>query len=304
MKKINLLISCIIPPLLIPFAGISSCKGDLISVVLNENEVVLSYNQSIQLTATVFNDTDDLGVFWESSSENVTVSKGNVKVVTDDINCVGETVYITATSYADETKSATCKITIDYAREIQELSLSENSIFVDINGGIKTITASLSPKCLEPSLLGVNWTSSKEELVTVDNGKIQVVTTEASDIGALVTITATSKADESFSAECEVTIDYSHEISEIKLDCGTEIEFKLGESQQFRATVEPFEYLPASYQKVEWLSDSELIKIDENGLATVTTTSEEDIGKVITITAKSMVNPNKSVSCHVKLVNK
>lgn len=165
-------------------------------VTLNESTLsLIAGGETFTLVATVVPaDATDKSVTWTSSDEAVaTVSEnGLVSAIAPG------TVTITATSVADNTKTATCIVTVTpgvVAVESVSLNKTELSLIV---GAEETLTATVLPGNADNK--AVTWSSSDTAVATVDaNGKVKAIA-----IGeAVITVTTN---DGGKTAACGVTV--------------------------------------------------------------------------------------------------
>ena len=163
------------------------------SVFLDKTSATLEVGETETLTATVAPaDATNKNVTWESSDEDVaTVEDGVVTAVG-----VGSAT-ITVKSAADETKTATCSVTVN-PTAVSGVSLNKASTNIKI-GKTETLIATVAPA--NATNKNVTWESSNTSIATVSEAG--VVTGVAA--GA-ATITVKSAADNTKTATCEVTI--------------------------------------------------------------------------------------------------
>lgn len=86
--------------------------------------------------------------------------------------------------------------TTDYS-PIDNLSLSEDELSIDVDGDSETLVATVEPDTAKQD---VAWSSSDEEVATVEDGNVTPVGEGEA------TITATSGADDDITATCAVTV--------------------------------------------------------------------------------------------------
>lgn len=161
-----------------------------IRVTLDKTQVAMVHDEEVVLTATVLPaDTTYPEVTWSSSDESIaTVENGRI------IACGAGEVTITASNGACQ---ASCTVTI--SAPVRGLSFKETSISM-FEGGLYRLTPLFNPVFAENQ--EIVWSSSDEEVVTVDGGLVKAL-----KLGNAV-ITATS-VDGSFKAECAVTVQES-----------------------------------------------------------------------------------------------
>ena len=162
-------------------------------VTLDKTSVMMEAGDAETLTATISPaDATNKAVTWESSDEDVaTVVDGVVTAVG-----VGSAT-ITVKSVADDTKTATCAVTVK-PTAVSGVSLNKTTALLMV-GKYLTLTATVSPTNATDKT--VNWESDNTGVATVSSAG--VVTAIA--LGT-ATITAKSNADETISAACVVTV--------------------------------------------------------------------------------------------------
>ncbi|MBR4070883.1 MAG: leucine-rich repeat protein, partial [Bacteroidaceae bacterium] len=193
------------------------------SIAIDYETVSIRLNESVTLTATVLPETTaNKVVVWSSSDENIaTVENGIVTA-----HAIGEAT-ITATTTDGTNLSATCKVTV--------LPILADTITLDLSAvtlkvtETATLTATVLPETTTDK--GVVWTSSDNEVASVENG---VVT--AHKVGT-ATITATTTDGSNLTATCEVTVEPTLATS-ITLD-QTNITAMEGETVVLTATIYP-----------------------------------------------------------------
>ena len=153
---------------------------------ISKETLSLKAGSSEKLTATT--DYSDTSVTWSTSNEKVATvaSDGTVTAVAEG------TAKVTATFKDGTTK--VCTVTVSKSGAKIELSSSKATIIV--GGTALTLTA----KVTGLTDTTVTWKSADESIATVDNGKV------TGKKAGTVKITATSKADTSVTATCEVTV--------------------------------------------------------------------------------------------------
>ena len=164
------------------------------SIELDKTSADLPLGSSVKLTATLGPDGAEGTIEWFSSDETVaTVANG---VVTPAAGAeVGDECEITAK--CGSVTSAACTIVIKDAIEVLGLTLDLTEVTIEA-GKSATITANLHP---EGASGEVAWTSSDENIATVEGGVVTVKS--GATAGSTVTITA---ACAGFTATCVVTV--------------------------------------------------------------------------------------------------
>ncbi len=170
-------------------------------IVLSETEKTVNEGETFTLTATVNPaDATNPAIEWSSSDVAVaTVDENGVVAAVSE----GEAT-ITATSVADPTKTASCKVVVKKPFvAVDGITLSETTAKLEIGSTI-TLTATVSPEnATEPA---VTWSSDNTAVATVEDGVVTAVS-----VGEAV---ITAKAGE-MTAECKVTVEIVTGLSSI-----------------------------------------------------------------------------------------
>ncbi len=205
-------------------------------ISLNKNSLTLDRPGSETLTATIApSNASNKNVNWSSGNTNVaTVSGGTVTAVG-----TGTTI-ITATSAADNTKYATCTVTVNPVN-VSSVSLNKNALSLGV-GAKETLTATVSPSNADNT--NINWSTSDSGVATVTNGEVTGVA------AGTATITATSAADSSKKATCTVTVTSQSPVSSYT------IEFKVGtgDGSTLSDTTENSTYIESGSEYVNSIS--------------------------------------------------
>lgn len=238
------------------------------SVTLDAESKSVTIGGSFTLKATVYpTEATDKTVVWSSGDESiVTVEDGVVKAVG-----IGTATITATTKYGN---TAECVVTVNpiYATEVV-VSMSYTEIVI---GDTAEITASVKPG--NATYKDVDWISSDESVVTVENGIFR-----AEGLGE-ATVKAVSK-DGKASAEVKVRV-LPREVSEILvqdiigIDIGTSVEII-------------YDILPsdATYRNVVITSDNDNVTVDGY------TVNGVKVGRsVLTLTATNGVTAKISVS--------
>ncbi|MDE7281349.1 MAG: Ig-like domain-containing protein, partial [Ruminiclostridium sp.] len=208
-------------------------------------ELEVDGTKTLGVTLTPADSTDK--ITWTSSDETVVSvdEKGNITALK-----VGEA---TITARANETVSATCKVTV-IAKTVAVETITLDKTTAKLNkGDTLELTATVKPD--DATDKTVTWTSSDEKVASVDeNGKVTAV-------GAgKATITATAGTK---SAYCEITVTVP--VTGITLD-KPELSLEKGESAELTAIVEPDD---ATDKTITWTSSNAAVAVvDENGKVT------------------------------------
>lgn len=234
-------------------------------IELDRASVELLKGGEVRLAATVFPDNaTDKTVTWESSAPDIAdVSEdGTVSALTEGA--------ATITATAGE-KTAFCTVTV-LAIEVESVTVEPSTIEI-MRGETAELTATVLPENAE--IKTVIWSSSDEEIVTVDeNGVITAVSTGSASVMA----EAGNQG-----GICEVTV------LPIPVETVTvtpeSVEMKIGETVQLSAEPEPED---ADDRSVVWSSSDESVaKVSETGEVTavsagdaiITATSGEAAGE-------------------------
>lgn len=250
------------------------------SVTVSPTSKTLEINDTQQLTATVSvtPSTADNTVRWSTSDANVaTVSKSGL------VTAVGQgTATITAASNLDNTKSATCAITVNApAAPIPVAAISLPATATVGIGATTTLTVSYTPTDANTGKV-VTWSSANENTATVDASG--VVTGVAA---GTVTITATTANGKT--ATCSVTVQ-AVAVTGVSLD-KTSASLQIGGSETLTATVTPAE---ATNKNITWESSNPAVATVNNGQVKAIAEGSA------TITVKT-VDGNKTATCSVSV---
>ena len=263
MKKAYLLILTTLALLLAACGPKEDPIVEVSSVSMSQSTLSIAKGGSANLTATVNPSTaTDKTVTWSSSNSSVaTVDKGTVSAI-----AVG-TATITATASG---KTATCEVTVT-PKGISSIKLDKSTASLSIKE-VLTLSATIEPADADETL---TWTSSDENVVKVENGKITAVGK------GTATITASAGT---LKVSCEVTVTYP--IKSISLNKST-AQIEEDGTITLKATVNTED----PDVKVEWSSeDSSIASVDDNGEV-----KGMKVGET-TITAKA---GDKSATCEV-----
>lgn len=130
------------------------------------------------------------------------------------------------------------------------ITLNKTEAFVKVDGQV-VLTATVEP---ESKITELQWTSSDEEVASVDNG---VVT--ANKLGSATVIAFIDNVI----ASCKINV-VETSVEKITLD-KTEISISVGDTEQISATVEPED---AENQNIDWYSEDETVATVKGGLVT------------------------------------
>lgn len=163
------------------------------SVSINESSIDLVEGaEPIQLSVTILpNDATDKSVVWASSNEEVAIVDENGLLT---IIGVG-TTDITASS--GDIVSEPCIINVSQAIiQVESVTLNESTLNLEVGGEQVTLTAEVLPENATDKT--VSWTSSDENVVTVNDGVITIIGEGNAEI--------TASAGDVVSEPCEVIV--------------------------------------------------------------------------------------------------
>lgn len=164
-------------------------------VTLNKTSLTLEAGQDETLIATVApSNADNKNVSWTSSDNTVASvdQTGKVSAV------AAGTATITVTT-ADGNKTHTCTVTVTAPSTtipVTAIALNKTSTTITI-GASETLTVSYTPTNANTGK-AITWTSSNNNIATVNNGVVTAV--------AEGTATITAKSEGNFTATCAVTV--------------------------------------------------------------------------------------------------
>jgi uncharacterized protein YjdB len=243
------------------------------SLTLSTTTLSLTGRDSGTLTVTVNPATaTNKAVTWESGDENVaTVSVNAVTGVATVTSHLAGSATITVTSDADNTKKATCMVTVNNVA-VSGVTLNETELELE-EGNIEVLTATIAP----PNAINQNisWLSDDDTVATVIPGAGGTTATVTAIGEGTATITVTT-ADGNKTAKCEVSVKAADPgdilVTGVTVSAET-LSLTLGGASAtgtLSATVEPED---ATNQNVSWSSDpSGIVTVTPgaNGVATVT----------------------------------
>lgn len=165
------------------------------------------------------------------------------------------------------------------------VSLDKNLATIKIDGstyGSCSLTATVSPSNATDK--SITWTSSNNNVATINNGKVTAVAP------GTATITATAADGSGKKAACTVTVQKM--VSNVSLSSSDVILYKNGTNTiQLSATIQPTD---ASNKNVTWSSsDNNVVTVDQNGNVTA-----KGIGNA-TISAKANDGSGRQATCNI-----
>ena len=174
-----------------------SCSfAEIINISINNcpSSQLNTGGATVQLSAAVTG-TANTAVTWSSSNNNIASVNSSGLVTTGSQS---GSVTITATSQADNTKSATCTFNVAAQAVIQVAINNCPSSQLNIGGA----TVQLSAAVTGTANTAVTWSSSNNNIASVNSSGL---VTTGSQSGS-VTITATSQADNTKTATCTFNV--------------------------------------------------------------------------------------------------
>lgn len=165
---------------------------------------------------------------------------------------------------------------------VESVSLDKTEAEVTV-GGTVSLTATLNPSNATNKM--VYWTSSDEEVATVENGVVTALK------AGTATITATS-ADGEKTATCTITV--KEAASGVTLD-KTTLSLEVGQEGQLTATIAP----EGALASISWTSSDDSVatvvdgKVTAKKAGTATITVTTDNGKTATCTVTVTETPNQ-----------
>jgi uncharacterized protein YjdB len=245
------------------------------SISIDQADFTLGVRSTQQLDVTFDpEDASDKRLIWSSSDEDI-VSVDDDGVVTA-LGLGGENATITAKSVEGDFES-TVVVTTEWI-PVTGVSLDESTLTVGMNYS-KTLTETIAPE--DASDISVTWSSSNEDVATVEDGVVTSVSVGTANITA-------KTADGDFEATCAVTVE-EIAVTGVVLD-SVSFNLGVGATAQVTATVSPAD---AFNQTVTWSSSNEDIATVVDGLvtsigvgtATITATADGDFKATCEVTA-------------------
>ena len=218
-----------------------------VAVTMGQTSGEVEVSQTLQLSVSVTGATNS-AVTWSSSDTTKATVDAN-GVVT---GVAAGNVTITATSQEDTSKTATCSITVKEAAVNTSITLDKTTAEVSVGKDITLVAT-----CVPTEGVSVKWTSSNNEIATVNNGKVTGVK------AGTVTITATlvENGNETKTATCNVTVKAAER--KVTLDL-SKLEMVVGEEKTLKATVTG--YTAESNGMVTFVSsDKTIATVDDKG---------------------------------------
>ena len=244
-KSLNIIIyllMAIIIGLLLYFL-LSDKKVEMTSISLNEHNISLYTGDSRVLLATIEPaDATDKTIEWKSDNPNI-ASVSDIGFIV--ANSSGET-FVTVRS-KDGKIFDKCLVKVEDRIIEKTLEIKETKLDINKNDVVQ-LNITVTP---EEFIDSVEWTSSDDTIVTVENGKIKGIT------GGTATIKATL---EDKVVSCQVTVFVP--VEGISLN-KTKASIKKGSNLSLTATINPSD---STNKNITWKSSNEkIVKVDASG---------------------------------------
>ena len=162
-------------------------------VELNFEEIDVTIGSSLSLIASVLpNNADNQNVTWSSSNEDIVSVDENGKITG---NALGEATVTVITE--DGNHTASCVVSVgEEVRPVEGVSLNYEQFSLYL-GKSFTLLATLEP--YNATEQGLNWSSSDESVVTVEDGTINALAVGTANV-------TVETVDGGFTATCAVTV--------------------------------------------------------------------------------------------------
>ncbi len=250
-----------------------------VSVSINPTTGSLDGSQTQQFSATVTGNANT-SVTWSTSPQMGTLSSSGLYTAPAVVPSQ-QTLLVTATSVADNTKSATASISLIPVAVSLSSSVSMGP------SGTNQFTATVSGT----TQTGVTWTMNPEVGTMNSSGMYQAPASISTQ--QTITVTATSIADPTKSASATVTLLATQGIS-VGLSPST-VSLLVGQTQQFTATV-----TGTTQTGVTWSMSRQVGKLSTSGLYSMPLSLLAL--ETLTVTATSTADPTKSASATITLL--
>ena len=184
MKKIIYSAVLTVIPMLLASCAKEIVEVHVTDVALDRTEATLMEGETLTLSATVSpNDAKDKTLIWSSTDETVaTVSEGMTTI---------------AATSVDGDISATCTVTVKpKVIAVESVSLDKSSLTIT-EGREASLTVTVKPE--NATNRNVTWTSSDENIASVEAGIITALKAGSATISAV-------SEDGGKTAECKVTV--------------------------------------------------------------------------------------------------
>ena len=257
-------------------------------VQLDKTEIALKEGKTETLIATVLpENATNKNITWTSSNNDIAIVENGV------ITAIKEGNAIITVMTQDGSKTATCNVLVEKKEQedtkvsVETVELNKTNLTIK-EGKTETLIATVLPE--NATNKNVAWTSSNNEIATVENGVITAIK-EGNTVITVIT------QDGNKTATCNVNVEKAEEIvrvEDIKLN-KTELEIQVGDTANLEVTITPTN---ATNKNIIWYSsDESIITISERGIMQALKT-----GTAI-ITAESE-DGSKVAECKVTVVKK
>lgn len=250
--------------------------------------------KSAKITITVKTAKSERGITVGGENKTFSATTNEWELKETDLNsgsftitCTGGELYIT------EIKLVQTKSTGSTGGDVLITGVTVTPEMASVKvGGTVDLSASVAPTDTTQST-DINWSSSDEKIATVDaTGKVTAVAE------GKVTITATSAANNTLSASCEVIVTTNTggdiAITGVTID-RQNASLKVGETTDLNASVTPTNTTQS--EDINWTSsDTSIATVDSNGKVTAVATG------TVTIKATSAANSSLFASCQVVVI--
>lgn len=269
-------ILCLFSMILFAACGGKENEIEVQSIALSQPSAEMEVGETLTLKATVSpsNATYD-GITWTSTNPKVAsvTTSGLVSAMSEG----NTTITVMAGG-----KTASCSVTVVKGFVAVTFINLDNTSLEMVEGDTETLTASIQPD--DATDKTVTWTSSNEEVATVNDGVVSAVSAGEATI--------TAKAGDQ-TALCKVTVQKKFvAVESVELN-KMELTLVEGNTETLTATVKPDD---ATDKAVSWKSsDDKIATVDANGKVTAIKVGEA------TITATA---GEKSVACKVVVQKK
>lgn len=259
--------------------NVSALHIPVSDITLNASSENVAVGSTFTLNATVSpNNASNKSIIWSSSNTNIAT------VVNGVVTAKGEgDVRITATSIDNSSVTAHCDFTMYVpVVEVSSVLLNKTSTHL-IEGQSETLVATVLPN--NATNKSLDWTSSNEDAVSVNNGVITALAEGNSVI--------TASSNNGKSAACSVSVErLPIEVSSISLS-DSELSFDRGEQRILTATILPTN---ADNKTITWTVSNSNCAITPNSNQCVITGNV--VGSCV-ITAIS--NNGKVATCNISI---
>ena len=293
---------------IIAATSISSCKQtakgnetpkpvQIASISVRPISITLKKGETSTLEAVVLPKEAPQEVKWESDDPTkVSVDKDGVITA----NEVG-TANIKVTSLKDATKSATCVVTVVKAPVLlTEIKLESETALK--KGDTSELTLTISPD--DATNVNVNWESSAEAIVSIDeigDRKVKITAKEVGTANIKVTVKQPKEggAETVMTKTCKVTVTEAEvALTELKID--TTAELRKYDTKELKVTFIP-DNTSNINRGVEWAIDKPaIVSVEEIGDGKVKITAKE-VGTA-NIKVTSTKDSTKTATCKVTVI--